>query len=254
MLTFTEIENHCQYMLEGETTLPNGVTIAQVIDQAGRFFYNHHSWNFRDGNTETVDLVADQAYIEMPMDLQGLQGVEMTNALTSGIALVTMRELMRRRSTSVTVKQSYYWAALVRPRRRSRALDYPQPRLEIWPTPVSTSLNAVTILYKTRWPAFADTTADTSTDTAPIPEYCEMAFLEVLRAIVAGWGERLTQPQGGVTGLLKLVCEGYAMQAAKDEDGNEQYTYGPLIGGGIQTIYPLTELFSTSASSGDPSS
>lgn len=259
MLDYTQLENHAQYMVEDATALPSGILISDAVNHAGRLFYSMHPWNFREADPATVDLVKDQAYIDMPADFQSLIGLEMTNALTSGISLVTMRELVRRRSTSITVKQSYYWAALTHPRRRGRSSDWPQPRLEVWPTPAADSINVVTLLYRIRWenmPA-PDTEGSGVVNlvnyVAPLPEFVEIAFLEVLRAIMAGWGERLTQPQGGVTKLLRDVREGPVFEAAISEDGLEQYTYGPMIGGGIQSIYPLTELFSTAASSSAPS-
>ena len=253
MLTYTQLENHAQYMIEGATTLPSGITLAQVINHAGRLFFSAHTWNFRERNPIDVNLVAGQEFVELPWDFGELTGIEMKEGLNFGVTVVSPQQLVTRRATSITVTQQYYWVAIVQPGQEGRASDFPPPRLEIWPTPSSNNITAITLIYRSKWRDFADTTANTSVDTANVPDYAEMALIEVVRAVAAGWGERQLQPQGGVTGTLKLVMEGAIWAACVATDGLQQHTFGPLSGGAIQGRYPLTTWLSAAASVSNPS-
>ena len=252
MLTYTQLENHAQYMIEGTTTLPNDITLAQVINYAGHLFFSSHQWNFRERDPITVDLVKDQQYVNLPLDFGELTGIEMTEALNYGVTVVTPQQLVTRRATSITVTQQYYWVAIFQPGQPGRTSDFPPPRLEIWPTPAADNINAITLIYRAKWRDFADTGAGTSVDTANVPDYAEMALIEVVRAVTAGWGERQLQPQGGVTGTMKLVLEGAIWAACVTTDGMQQMTYGPLSGGAIQGRYPLTSWFTAATLSANP--
>lgn len=256
-LLYTTVENHVQYMLEDATALPSSITMNEVINQAGRMFYSIHQWNFREVEPATIHLIKDQPYAELPPDFGELSAIEMTQGLNFGLTLVTPQELITRRATSITITQQYYWVAIITPRHRSLSGDWPQPRLELWPTPAADNLNAITVQYRIRWMSVpASSTPGTAgaddTYTIPLPEYAEMAYLEVVRAVAAGWGERLTQPQGGVTGMLKNVMGGAIWEAAVTTDGLQQMNYGPLSGGAIQGRYPLTTWLSAAAASANP--
>ncbi len=253
MLTYTQLENHCQYALEGATTLPQGITLAQVINLAGSWFFSAHPWAFREGVVAKLHLTADQEHVDLPADFGALTVIQMTESLTSTISLTTPGELIARRVRSVTVTQQHYWVALVQGPKNDRAGAFPPPRLEIWPTPATNSENAITVVYRRKWLRFADTTADTSVDTVPVPEYAEMALIQAARYAVTGWGERLMQPQGGIDTLLNNLKKGAIWQAAVEEDGLQQPNYGPLSGGAIEDPYErLGGIFTTATTSANP--
>jgi len=253
MLTYTELENHAQYALEGGTEMPQGITLAHVINLAGTWFMTAHPWAFREGVVAKLHFTADQEYVDLPADFGAMTVLQMTSSLVSTISMTTPGELIARRVRSVTVTQQHYWVALVQGPKNDRAGAFPPPRLEIWPTPASNSENALTCIYRRKWLRFADTEADTSVDTVPVPEYCEMALIQAVRATVTGWGERLMQPQGGIEPLLAKLKKSAIWQAAIEEDGLQQPDYGPLQGGAIEDPNELLGgIFTTATTSGDP--
>lgn len=253
MLTYTQLENHCQHALEGASSLPSGITFAQVINTAGQWFFSSHPWAFREGTVAKLHLTANQEYVDLPYDFGALTALQMTSSLVSTLTMTTPAALIARRVRSVTVTQQHYWVALVQGPKNDRAGPFPPPRLEIWPTPASNSENALTAIYRRKWTLFADTTADTSVDTAPIPEYAEMALIQAVRATAIGWGERLTQPQGGIEALLNTLKKGVIWQAVIEEDGLQQAEYGILEGGAIEDPNDLLGgIFTTATSSADP--
>jgi len=253
MLTYTQLENHAQHVLEGATTLPQGITFAQIIDLTGQWFFSAHPWAFREGVVAQLHFTADQDFIDLPMDFGALTVLEMTASLTSTITMTTPAELIARRVRSVTVSQQHYWVALVQGPKNDRAGAFPPPRLEIWPTPASNEENAITVIYRRKWLRFADTTADTSVDTVPVPEYAEMALIQAVRGAAMGWGERLTEPQGGIEALLNVLKKGVIWQATVEEDGMQQPNYGILQGGAIEDpAEQLGGIFSTATTSASP--
>ncbi len=248
MLTLTEIKKHTDFELGGGTSLPGGITTESVINHAGRAFYNIHPWNFRYRPPVALDLIADQAYIELPVDFGEKVGYQMTQGLNFGITFTTPQDVANHRATTVTVSQNYYWATISFPSQIASTEAPPPPRIEIWPTPAASKLGIFTLWYRSRWVDLESQVGDGAEDVANLPDYAEAAFLQFVRAFTAGWGERLTQPQGGVEGILGLVMNGFIWQAAITTDGLVQSDYGVQLGGAIQGSYPFSTWRSASAS------
>lgn len=252
MLTLTEIKKHADYELGGGTSLPSSISTESAINYAGMAFYNIHQWNFRNRAPVALDFIADQQFITLPRDFGEITAYQMTEGLNFGVTFTTPQQVAAHRATTVTVSQNYYWASIIFPSQVATSVAPPPPRIEIWPTPAADNLGVFTLWYRSKWVDLIHQTSDTTAvevdDVANIPDYAEAAFLQFVRAFVAGWGERLTEPQGGVDGILARTLQGPVWQAAVATDGLVQSDYGMQVGGAIQSRYPAFTWRSASAS------
>lgn len=256
MITLTELENHCKQALEGATTLPQSISLVDIINFAGRWFTSVNPWNFRDRPPVSLSLRADVPYLDLPFDFGEQLGYQMSDGLNFGITFTTIQQILHLRATTVTVSQNYYWASIVQPSQVAANLPMPPPRIELWPEPKSDREDIMVFAYRAKWAELRyqvsgglehseDVEED---DVANVPDYAEMVLIEACRAFAIGWGERLSQPQGGVHELLKALMTGPIWLALMATDGLQQVDQGLMMGGAIQARYPSHTWRSASAS------
>ena len=96
----------------------------------------------------------------------------------------------------------------------------PVPILELWPTPTSTSLGALTIFYRAGW-----TVVEKDSDLLAIPDWIEPLFKSLLRAYVRGIEE---EDEGTVEERVQRVLNGPLMDIAVRRDSRIAPNVGPL--------------------------
>ncbi len=255
MLTLTDLENHVQLAIEGATTLPQSIELTQVINLAGRWFMSH-PWEFRERPAISLKPLNGIEYIILPDDFGVQTTYQMSDGLNFGVTFTTPQQISHLRATTVSVSQNYYWCAIVQPGQSARNLPMPPPRLEIWPTPSATVQADLIVGYKAKWTELRYQTGGgveytenvEQDDVANVPDIAEMCLIEACRAFAIGWGERLSQPQGGVHGMLKALVESVMWATLVATDGMIQTDYGIMMGGAIQSRYPSHTWRSASAS------
>jgi len=233
--TLQNLRDHITHALGGapSTQLP-GSTADDVRDSmvnaAGRHLYSMHDWQFKEGPAVAVDFKADQAFVDLPNDFGDLAGYQMTDGLNNGISLTEPHHLERLRSSTITVTQHYYWAALSHPGQASREEGQGNPRLEFWPTPSADDAGAVTVVFKRKWMDL-----EQAAEAANIPWFVENLLMELVRAYSMGWED---EAMGSVSKRLEEVERGVVCKAAKEQDGIQQPDFGNMRGGAIMSMYP----------------
>jgi hypothetical protein len=219
-----------------------------MINQAGRWFYSHHPWNFREQASATISFAGGETYVEMPNDFQAMVGIQMTNGLNYSFQWTDIQDLLRRRSTTLSVTLQSYWGVLTQPSQLSKKEGMPPWRLELWPNTVALS-NAMTIWYRRGWANLLE-----DTDAANVPEYCELPLAMAVRELALGFGEQYVRGMEYTDRMEKLKQSTF-FQDAYAEDGLAQPDYGKVGGGGIATLYRTHNTWQSASSQavGDPS-
>lgn len=246
-LTLTLLRNILTNALTGGS-ISSELDQDDVINDAGRAFYVAHQWNFRLRPPVSLDFINGQDHIDLPDDFGEMAGLTVSNSLNHGITLTTLAEVAKLRSTTLTVTQNYYWAAVAYDAPKSRTQPMGPPRLVLWPTPGSSATSAVTVVYRARWMPLVNTD-----DVAEVPDFARTAFVQYVRAYVGGVAERLLEPRGGAEGLIDRLKQSFVWRDAVTSDGLLQTDYGSMVGGAIESRYGGYSQFSTAASSANPS-
>lgn len=193
----------------------------QVVNTAGKLFYEMRNWNFRSKGPATLNFTASQSYIELPADFGTLTYIESTDALTSRVFLGTLAEVQEYRLASLGSPRDFWVAvSFVTPSGGSRIA----PRLEIYPTPSANQTAAITYLYRSRWVDVTDDDADLS----GVPDgAAEALYLRLVRQVARSYEDEDVQDYRDtleVRGSLEY-------QTAVKEDINRQGSYGTLRNG-----------------------
>ncbi len=94
------------------------------------------------------------------------------------------------------------------------ATGRPEPRLDIWPTPRSTTLEGLTMRYRRCWALI-----ESDNDTIYVPSYCEPLFLRVCEEVALGHHER---DKGLLEQRLDLIKRTNLFDDCAREDLNRQ--------------------------------
>lgn len=173
-----------------------------------------------DDTAVTVEISLNT--VRLPADFREEIAISSTNSLINGLKLVGWEQLLSLRTSQIEVTTSWnFYGAVV------NVGVPPVPAFEIWPTPTDSD-NAdgtFTMFYRGGW---ARCTADE--DIISVPEWLEMQYLEVLRAVTLGYEEA---DNASVGMRLEAVADSRFFKKAYMRDGSTQSTYGPLRGSAV---------------------
>ena len=203
----------------GDGDLSTEISELAMLNAAGHQFVGMYEWRFLRANQTSLSFVADQDYLDLPSGIKAIRAIESTNSLTSGIRLTSLAEVLERRTQTDTGTFFYDAAAIF----VNDTNGVPQPKLALWPTPDTTTTDSVRLFYDRGW-----TDVESDTGVIPVPGYAELAFLQVLRAVVRGWVE---EDEGTMEQRLELVSQGQPFKAAKRADDSIQTDFGFPRGG-----------------------
>ena len=147
--------------------LTNADTTKQnIVNQAGRYLFNMHSWSWKESTDAQVDWVASQSYASLPSDVEEVTSlIERADSLSGRLIRATLDFVVDQRERSgVSGLSSRYWAVSY-PGQTSTTVYAGNPRIELSWTPGSNLSNAARVVYKRKW---LELTADAAVANIPI--------------------------------------------------------------------------------------
>lgn len=217
MLTVATALAHITNTL-GDGELPAEVSGLALLNSAGRQMESMRDWNYLRSNTASLSLVADQDYVDLPTGTKAIRAIETPNSLTSGISLVSLADVLQRRTANAG-SSLFYLASLVFV---SDTNGIPRPKLALWPTPTASG-DGFRVFYDREW-----TDLDSDEGFIPVPPYMENLYIQVVRAFSRGWIE---EDEGALDQRLALIQGGPVYAAARYADEAIQTTFGVASGG-----------------------
>jgi len=226
-LTYKQFKDHLLLAIGGYPSLAPEQTrderLSQICNNAGDYLYSI-PWNFRVKTSRPINTVSGQNFVTLDNDMVEVISVAMTDnygASKDRVSLVTPQEMDTYRTTfpsAALVNPTYVYACMSRPWADSggtteivEGTALPIKRLELHPTPASTTTGALVVRYRTAFPQTTATTLDTF--ILAIPNYCEGLFIAIGRAFALGYEDE------GVQQHLMNVQNGPLLAMAMQADG-----------------------------------
>lgn len=248
-ITLSELRGYITHIHSGgnvDDDLPGSSVTGRhdrFINDAGRWFFSHHPWNFTMRPPASLTFTAGVGHVDLPFDFGQRIAYQMTDGLNYGLVFTTPQSVATRRATTLTVSQNSYWAAVVHPGKPSLAEAPGPPRLELWPVPSSTAADVLTLWYRTRWIDLQN-----ATDAADLPEWAEFPFANAVRQMSIGISMENELAGTDPMDRMAKFKASTIMQDCYVADGLQDDDLGPITGGAISTKYPSRTWRSASAS------
>lgn len=224
MLTFAGLKQHVLLAIGGQPSIVSGVSrdqrIAEVINQAGQYLFSR-SWRFRERTSRPVSVVAGQSWAALPGDAEQIVSLTVNAGLGWKVELTTPEqiELFRAASTPALLDHVYY-AALSRTWDYTAGDAFPTARLDLYPTPQTTSADSIIIRYRAGWQELSTSTPDSY--QIAVPPYVESLLIAYCRAFAVSYEDE------GLSARLLEIDGGPLWNAAASKDGIQQRDYGRL--------------------------
>lgn len=82
------------------------------INDAGEFLSSVQQWAWLEGRSTTLDMVANQSYVELPRGIREITGYDATNGLLNTLKLTDVSTLLSMRASDVTISTWNYYGAV----------------------------------------------------------------------------------------------------------------------------------------------
>lgn len=173
----------------------------QILNDAGAWMYQAHEWAWLDPPPVSLDLVADQAFVDLPADFGSIRSVESQNNYLR-IAKVTAMSFITylRGNTAIFTLNRYLSPAWT---------DANSPRLELYPVPSEDSSGFALLSYRKAWVSLTS-----NQSVADVPVGMELLLTELCRLIAMAKQERQS-----VAGVLASFKRGDFFQTYSEDDG-----------------------------------
>jgi hypothetical protein len=235
MLTYGGLKQHILLALGGQPSIVSGVTreqrIAEIVNQAGQYLFSK-AWRFRERTGRPVSLVASQDWANLPGDAEEIISLVTKAGLGWRVELTSPEQIeLFRNSMAPALLDSVYYAALSRPWAQAdnvtpivAGAGLPAPRLEIYPTPQTTTDDAIILRYRAGWNAVSGETDAITPDAyiVPVPPYVEALLIAYARAFAVSYEDE------GLAARLIEIDNGPIWNAAAIKDGIAQRDIGRL--------------------------
>jgi hypothetical protein len=219
-LTVLDAQGHIEHALGGPLV---GISNRRVLDEAGRNLYGLADWNFLKRPSTTLDFTASQSYITLPDEFGEIVTIEYTSGSSNRVMQTTLSEIARYRSVLAAIPGYILFVAI---NYELDSNDVPVPRLEIHPTPqTTTSTGVLTMMYRAGWQDLANS----DQTFIPVPPWMESLYIQVVRA--TAWGYQ-NEDMGA---RLAQVMQSPIWTAAIQYDRKLQWSHGPLKNGALET-------------------
>ena len=222
MLTFAQLKTHVEHALGGTPSVQ--LSSADIVNQAGRQFFNHQ-WNFRLKGPKEITTTANAKYVDLPSDFGHMVSVYMQSGLTESIQMTTLEQVIKVRNSSVSTGSNYV-ATITWP--ETEVATTP-PRLELAPTP--SSEDTIVVAYLSGWQQL-----EQDVETVRVPAYAEAALIQMVRAFALGYEEE------NMSQRILEVEQGPIFQQAMTSDGLPQNHFGPLQNGVVSSMHDNRKL------------
>jgi len=233
MLTYGGLKQHIVLALGGQPSVVTGVTrdqrIAEIINQAGNYLFSK-PWKFRERTARPVSLVANQNWAALPGDAEEILSLVCKAGLGWRVELTSPEQIeLFRNSTEPAMLDSVFYAAMSRPWAKAdgttplnHATDpMPAVRLDLYPTPQTTTSDSIILRYRSGWVAVSDSTS--SDYNIPVPAYVEALLIAYARAFALAYEDE------GLSARLIEIDNGPVYNSAAIKDGIQQRDYGRLL-------------------------
>jgi len=203
-----------------------------ILNDAGQLLVNSHSWQWLHRPRVDLPFVTDQSTLELPTDFDELISAEHKEALVNAFNIVDPATGMALRTSQIDVTSYQYYAWVTY---QNNDDGVPTPRLELWPTPATTTdEGAISIEYRAGWTRLGTTALEHADQTViPIPEWLIPLFRRILRATAKGWEE---EDEAAIEVRYQSIVGSQLFLDAQDRDGRVVATVGELDGGAAQSI------------------
>ena len=223
-----QAKSHTKHAVGGDPSVAPGMTVdervLEVINHAGEQLYSR-PWRFREA-TSLLSLTADQEHITQPatmgFDLGG-EFVSMVRTVDGAeVENVTPAEMDYLRDATTRTPVTGYVTHVALPWQNLKQ------RIDIFPTSISFSADAVRMRYRKYWPKVTATAIDAV--SLSFPSYVDPLFTSYLRAYAQGYED------DGIPARIAEIDAGPLLQTSLMKDGISQRDVGrlrPLRGRGF---------------------
>lgn len=213
-LTYGQLSTEVQHALGGRPSTVGTQTVAErtaeIVNQAGTMLFAH-PWRFRE-TVETFATVADQQYVALPDTVAAVRAAWLSNIR---VTMTTPQQIESARSSSTWVASGPIGAV----RMALSGGEY-IVRMELFPTPTTSTADALKVMHMTAWTLVDSETSDD--ETMPVPVYAEQLLREYVRAVA------LAYEDGGLAERTQAIMAGPAWATCRQMDSQIQTTFGPL--------------------------
>ena len=209
------VGQHIDLMSHGLGKTPDSRhSLYATFNRAGRALFTRHSWTWRQQGPISLPAVADQDYIELPLNFGGELESWIPN--TSGhlfLEKCSLGYLARLRATQTTNVVTgrfciYYpgWAG------QGGAEDEPTRRALLYPTPTTNADPTIQLIYRRRW---VEVSTDDTKRVPDIPSEFEHALILLARSFaVCVENQRAPYEDGPYQAeIARLIAEDATAQA-----------------------------------------
>lgn len=206
-----------------EGAISGGYSAQRIANDAGIHLYTMHPWRWREGASVTVNLVNDQAYVDLPADLGEITAWGISGRNRS-IGWTTPEHLAELREKDALAGHGGYYAAISQPPQANQESELPAWRMELHPK-VTVEDESITLWYRREWPFVSD-----ANHVLAIRRHVQPLYMQLVRAFtIGGW----TGTQDTTSLMLSEIESGAIFRAAKNADGRIQPHMGPVRNGAI---------------------
>lgn len=190
--------NEIEYAAGSEFT--GSLNTLQLVNDVGLYFFNCHTWPWRENATADVNLVAAQAYVDMPTGFSQIIKVNV-DGLDGDIPVIDHGMFEDIKQLAPATGTDYY-ATLVYPTQTAQTAAPGVPRLYLYPIPSASVTGGLHLVYRSKWVSL------TAMSHYPnFPEDCELVFVELCRA--AAIAKKMRKP---IELAFKDIITGKMMQ------------------------------------------
>lgn len=159
-------------------TPSTGFTTTEIVNDALKHLETMHSWNWLMAGPRSLSLTAGQNYVELPADFAEMESLQYPGTFVRSMLPTTLIELEMLRSIQVFPPAfAYYYATNLGAIDQTNPEDgLSVPTLELFPTPQSDEIDALTIWYRRK---VSNLSSDT--DVPQFPDWIEPMFVQIVR-------------------------------------------------------------------------
>jgi len=219
-VTLNDMRNQAQYTVGG--TIDPRLDVDAICNEAGRYLFDLHSWNWRLRPPVGVDFHNGQGFVLLPKDFGStgeVLSLDMSETLSYRAEPVDISEIAQLRELASGDTTYSYRYALVFPGQYTSTSAPDVPRLEIYPTPTSDEENAATLTYRASW---RDLTQ--GNEVANVPT----SFDFLLKQIVGAYAKSYVNDDPRE---LEMIPQSSTFDRMARADGAAMANLGPIRGG-----------------------
>jgi len=232
--TFLDYRKEVQHEIGLESGSSTGeLDVNLVINDALEHIAAMHEWNWLSTGQNTLDIVADQAFVILPADFGTLNAIEHDEGFTREMIPTSWSNLLRLRQGSIQEWSRSYWYVVqtgnVESGSEEKGLDL--PTIELYPTPAESQDDAIKIVYRRFLRRLKDD------DDFPMwPGYMDRALSLLARAM---WNtDWENEPQSAV-----MIQFQQLLPDLKVKDGLDRRSFGVQRGGLWPRTTPISPFY-----------